>query len=115
MPNHYEAALDAKAEEYRRAAELAGEQGDERGHSLNLMCASMLGDMLRALGRAEHSGRKGLLQKIAGEASARSEAALARGDYDTADRERIKAETILWARDRLYEAEAEDEQHTGPV
>ena len=109
MLEHYEAALDAKAEEYRRAAAEAQGQGDEREHSLNLMRASMLGDMLKALGRAEHGGRRGILKKLADEALARAEAAAARDDSDTADRERIKAETILWARAQLEAAEARHE------
>ena len=105
---NYEAALDKKSVEYRRAAVQAEERGDERERSLNLMRASMLGDMLKALGRAEHNGRRGILQKLARESETRAESANARGDYDAADRERIKAETILWALECL---ETSEEHH----
>ena len=105
----YNAALDARAAEYREAAVRAEAQGDERLHSLNLMRCSMLGDMLKALGRVEHEGRRGTLRRQAEAASERAAVAEGRGDFDAADRERIKAETILWAREQLERLEAEHE------
>ena len=104
----YNALLDARAVEYRDEALQARARGDERAHAIALMRASMLGDMLKALGKAQHDGR-GAMQKIADAAEARAEAALARDDYDTADRERIKAQTILWAQAALRQLEAEHE------
>ena len=106
MIERYDAALDARAAEFRAEAARAEAAADERGHSLALMQASMLGDMLKQLGRAEHAGRRGVLQKLADAAAARSQAALDRGDHDAADQEQIKARTILWAKQALEALEA---------
>ncbi len=111
MLEKYEAALDEKAAEHRRAAAEARSRADEREASLHLMCASMLGEMLKVLGRVEHEGRRGNLQKLADAAAARAEAARARGDYDMYDQERIKAATILWAKEQLEQLEKTEARH----
>ena len=103
----YNLALDRRAAQEREKAAQANARGDERSHSIHLMCASMLGDMLKALGRVQHEGiRPGVLQKqidaLTAEAQLRSE----KGDYDAADRARVKAETIAWAQNVLKELEA---------
>ena len=102
----YNEALEQRAQKERSLAEQAKSRGDEREHSMRLMQASMLGDMLKQLGRAEHAGRRGVLQKLADAAAARSQAALDRGDHDAADQEQIKARTILWAKQALVALEA---------
>ena len=104
----YNAALDARAEEFRVEAEHAKQRGDERDHSMALMQQSMLGDMLKALGRAEHESRRGILQK---QIDAAEQSALTHrqcGDFDAADRDAIKARTIRWAKELLERLEAED-------
>ena len=103
----YYAALDARAEAFRAEAAQAEARGDERAHSLALMRASMLGDMLKVLGRVEHDGRRGMLQAQIDRCEQQARQQAGRGDYDAADRERIKAETIRWARETLEKLEAE--------
>ena len=61
--DRYYAALDQRAGEERAKAAQAKSRGDEREHSIHLMQSSMLGDMLRTLGRVQHEGaRPGALQ-----------------------------------------------------
>ena len=54
----YYAALDAEAHRMKEAATAEKNEGNERQRSICLMKASMLGDMLKALGRVEHEGKK---------------------------------------------------------
>ena len=105
----YNAALDAHAAEFHQAAEQARARGDERGHSLALMQESMLGDMLKQLGRVEHVGRRGLLQKQIDRCEAQAAKLRQRDDFDGEDQERIKAQTIRWALETLTRLEAEHE------
>ena len=102
----YNLALDRRAKEERERAAQAKACGDERGHSIHLMQCSMLGDMLKALGRVEHEGlRPGVLQAQIDALLCESERRQAQGDFDAADRARVKAETIDWARRTLKEME----------
>ena len=57
LENYY-VALDKRAQEERQKALAAKGQGDERAHSLHLMQESMLGDMLRQMGRVQHEGKR---------------------------------------------------------
>ena len=94
----YCAALDERTREERERAAQAKATGDEREQSIRLMKASMLGDMLKALGRAEHEGRKPhVLEDQIAALTAESEKLKAREDFDSADRAQSKAETIGWA------------------
>lgn len=103
----YNLALDRRAAQEREKAAQAKERGDERRHSIHLMCASMLGDMLKALGRVQHEGiRPNALQKQIDALTTEEQRLQARGDYDAADRARVKAETIAWAQNVLKELEA---------
>ena len=90
----YEKTLDAWADEERAKAAEAKKTGDERQHSIHLMKASMLGDMLKVLGKLELSGRKGNLEKIALQQMAEAGRLRGKDDYDAAERSEIKAETI---------------------
>ena len=106
----YNAALDGRAAQMREAAARAKEAGDERGHSICLMQASMLGDMLKAIGRVDHEGiRPGLLGDEVKLMEKQAEDARKRDDFDQEDRLRVKAATIRWAMDTLRGLEAEDE------
>ena len=90
----YEKTLALWADEEREKAAQAKKTGDERQHSICLMKASMLGDMLKVLGRVEMSGRKGTLERLilqCGEEAAKQKA---KDDFDAAERSEIKAETI---------------------
>ena len=105
----YNAALDAKAAEYLAKADTARLKDDERGCSVCLMQASMLGDMLKQLGRVDHEMmRPGLLQKQidAFEESAKKKKDA--GDLDNAEREQIKADTVRFALNELRRLEAEN-------
>ena len=97
----YDAALDAQAAVLRDEAAVAKSQGDQRAQSIELMKASMLGDMLKTLGRVEHDRRPGLLESLAAQARGRAQALRSRDDFDAAEREDIKADTILWALETL--------------
>lgn len=90
----YEKTLDIWASEERAQAAEAKKAGDERQHSIHLMKASMLGEMLKVLGRVELSGKKGTLEKIACQQQTEAERLKAQGDFDAAERSGIKAETI---------------------
>lgn len=103
----YNFALDLRAEEERQKAAAAKAQGDERAHSMHLMCASMLGEMLKVLGRVQHEGeRPDALGALAEAQNREEERQRARGDFDAADRARVKAQTIAWAQGVLAELEA---------
>ena len=90
----YEKTLDAWANEERAKAAEAKQTGDERQHSICLMKASMLGDMLKVLGKVELSGRKGTLERIAAQQTAEAERFKIQEDYDAAEKSEIKAETV---------------------
>ena len=104
----YNAALDERAEQERSLARAAS--GDERAHSLHLMQASMLGDMLKVLGRVQHEGRRpDVLQKQIDTLSAEAERLRAQEDFDQADRTLVKMQTIAWAQETLKRLEQEHE------
>lgn len=103
----YFLALDKRAADEREKAAQAHARSDEREHSIHLMCSSMLGDMLKVLGRVEHTGqRPGVLQSQINMLLCDAEKQKAAGDFDAADRTRVKAETIAWALNKLKELEA---------
>ena len=105
----YNGILDKRASEYRDSANSARLQGDERAHSLFLMQANMLGDMLKQLGRVEYERlRPGLLQAQIDTLEKNAERLKRAGDYDSAEREQIKAHTIRFAQDELRRLEAEN-------
>jgi len=93
-PEKYEKTLDLWAEEERAKAAEAKSAGDERQHSICLMKASMLGDMLKVLGKVEMAGRKGTLERLAVQCGLEAEKLKGREDFDAAERSEIKAETI---------------------
>lgn len=101
----YESALHALAERARQAAQEAERAGDEREKSLQLMRASMLGNMLIALGKVDLDGRHvGVLADIRAQCERNEQKLRALGDEDAADRERVKAETIAIAEEALIKA-----------
>ena len=94
--------LDEEANRLRTLAEKAKESGDERGHSVHLMRASMLGDMLKVLGRVEMEGKRPrALETLVESFSNESEQKRRTGDYDAADRAEQKAITVQFALDAL--------------
>ena len=102
----YYGALDAEAHRAKEAAEEARKTGDERSHSICLMKASMLGDMLKVLGRVEHEGKKPkALESLIESFSNEADKLRAAGDYDASDRAEQKAITVQFALDALREAE----------
>lgn len=107
---HYNHAL---AEEAKRETELAAEaakKGDLRMHSIHLMKASMLGDMLKVLGRVEYEGKRpNALETLIESFSAEADRQHRLGDYDAADRAEQKAITVQFALDALLEAEKHGE------
>ena len=102
----YNAAL---AEESKRETALAAEaakHGDARMQSIHLMKASMLGDMLKVLGRVEYEGKRpNALETLIESFSAEAERQRKLGDYDASDRAEQKAITVQFALDVLREAE----------
>ncbi|MBQ2957394.1 MAG: hypothetical protein IJE08_13135 [Clostridia bacterium] len=105
-PEKYEKILEGWSSEERKAAEAAKRAGDERRHSICLMKASMMGDMLKVLGKVEMSGRRGTLERLAAQCEAEAEKLRAREDFDAAERSMIKAETIRRARKLIDGEEA---------
>lgn len=102
----YNAALDEAAKKETALAAEASACGNERMKSIHLMKASMLGDMLKVLGRVEHEGRKPkALETLIDSFSEESERQRKFGDYDAADRAEQKAITVQYALDRLRETE----------
>lgn len=101
------------AEESGRETELAAaaaKNGDVRMQSIHLMKASMLGDMLKVLGRVEHEGKRpNALETLIESFSAESEKQRRLGDYDASDRADQKAITVQFALDALREAERNGE------
>lgn len=105
---NYNEALDKRAAQERRMAAQAKSRGDEREHSMHLMQASMLGDMLKVMGRVSHDGsRPGMLSAQIAALQKEAEAQQAKGDYDAADRARVKANIIEWAKNTLENLENE--------
>lgn len=102
-PEKYEKTLDIWSAEEKRNAEAAC---DERLRSICLMKASMLGDMLKVLGRVELSGKAGMLERIACQQQAEAEKLKKKEDFDAAERAEIKAATIRRAWKLIYEEEA---------
>ena len=101
----YYQKLDEAAQQERSLAAEAKTRGDERAHSIHLMKASMLGDMLKALGRVVYEGKRpNALINLVESLSEEAEKAHKRGDYDAADRAEQKASTIQFAIDALEEA-----------
>ena len=87
--------LNGWAAQERLNAEEAKKSGNEREHSICLMKASMMGDMLRMLGKVEMNHiRPGIMEKEIAFLTAESERLKGMDDYDAADRALIKAETI---------------------
>jgi len=100
----YYCALDERSAQERSKAAEAKAANDERGHSIHLMQASMLGDMLKVLGKVEVNGvRPGILEKQIASLTAESERLKSMDDYDAAERALIKAETIRRAQNLLKE------------
>ena len=104
---------NALAEESKRETSLAAEaarKGDAREQSIHLMKASMLGDMLKALGRVEHEGKRpNALETLIDSFSAEAERQRKLGDFDASDRAEQKAITVQFALDTLREAERNGE------
>ena len=102
----YEQILSAWSQEEKDRAMEAKKSGDERMHSIQMMKASMLGDMLKVLGKFEMTrGQKGLLEKEIVFLEKESERLKGIGDYDEAERAQIKAETVRRAWRLIYEEE----------
>ena len=93
-PEKYEKTLDLWANEERERAAEAKRTGDERMHSIHLMKASMMGDMLKVLGRVEMGGKQGTLAKLATRCDEEAGKLREKEDFDAAERSVIKAETI---------------------
>lgn len=94
----YNRALDEAAEAHRALAASAKAQEDERTCSIELMQASMLGDMLKTFGRVQHLGKKpNAMQGLIASFTTEAEEQKALGDYDASDRAQIKADVIRFA------------------
>lgn len=98
----YNRMLDERsAEELEKAAEAAA-RGDERERSIHLMQSSMLGEMLKVIGRVEHEGKRpGMMQSQIDALMQEAEKHRLRDDFDEADRVMVKARTIAWAQETL--------------
>lgn len=106
----YNALLDQRAVEEREKATKARAAGDEREFSIHLMQASMLGEMLKTLGRVEHEKtRPGILQAQIAALKMEGEKQRKKEDFDAADRTMTKMETIAFALETLKKLETEDE------
>ena len=106
----YTATLTAEAKRQTELAAEAAGKGDSRAQSIHLMKASMLGDMLKMIGKVDHEGiRPGLLGDTVKLMEKQAEEARKRDDFDLEDRQKVKADTIRWALDTLRGLEAEDE------
>ena len=107
--DQYNKALAIRAKEEHELAQQSLEKEDERMHSIHLMLESMCGDMLRELGKAQHHAPQAGVMRRMQERALQEEAQMKqRDDFDSADRARLKAETIAWAMNTLKELE---EQH----
>lgn len=104
--DNYYAALAKETEKQTANAAAAKEKGDVRLHSICLMKASMLGDMLKVLGRVEHEGKRpNALETLIDSFSQEADRQRRLGDYDESDRAEQKAITVQFALDALREAE----------
>lgn len=102
----YYSQLNCEAEKENAKAQQAASAGDEREKSVHLMKASMLGDMLKVLGRVEHEGRRpNALETLIESFGEEAERLHKLGDYDAADRAEQKATTVQFALDALRKAE----------
>ena len=102
----YHAALQKRAQEEKKKAQAAKEMGDERAHSIHLMQESMLGEMLWQIGRTQHEGKRpGMMENLIQQLEKEAEKQRALGDFDAADRAKIKGETIRFALNLLKEEE----------
>jgi len=105
----YNAELDRLSREQRDLALQAIERGDEREYTVHLMQASMLGDMLKVLGRVQHEGRRpGYIDNMLIALEREEAKQLKDGDYDLADRAKVKAQTIRGAMELLERLEKEN-------
>ena len=106
----YNNALAEESERETVLAKEAAQRGDARTQSIHLMKASMLGDMLKVLGRVEHEGKRpNALETLIGSFSEEAERQRRLGDYDASDRAEQKAITVQFALDALREAERNGE------
>ena len=106
----YNATLTAEAKRQTELAAEAAGKGDSRAQSIHLMKASMLGDMLKVLGRVELEGKRpNALETLIESFSSEAEKQYRLGDYDAADRAEQKAITVQFALDALREAERNGE------
>lgn len=105
LENYY-SLLDKEAKRENEKAVEAGQRGLERERSIHLMKASMLGEMLKVLGRVEHQGiRPNALETLINSFGEEAEKQHKNGDYDAADRAEQKAATVQFALDTLRKAE----------
>ena len=105
LENYY-SILDNEAEKENEKAVEARKKGLERERSIHLMKASMLGEMLKVLGRVEHQGiRPNALETLINSFGEEAEKQHKNGDYDAADRAEQKASTVQFALDALRKAE----------
>ena len=102
----YYLTLSKEAEKQKESAAAEAEKGDQRAQSICLMKASMLGDMLKVLGRVELEGKRpNALETLIDSFSKEADTLYRRGDYDGADRAEQKSITVQFALDALHEAE----------
>ena len=102
----YYSILNAEAERETALASEAAKKDDKRRQSIHLMKASMLGDMLKVLGRVEHEGKRpNALETLIESFSQEAERQRKLGDFDASDRAEQKAITVQFALDALREAE----------
>ena len=107
--DRYNAELDKMSARHREMALQAIEKGDEREYTIHLMQASMLGDMLKTFGRIKHEGKRpGYIENVLASLAKDEEKQKSAGDYDMADRARVKAQTIHQAISVLERLEKED-------
>ena len=107
----YNLMLAIRAEKEKEAAAQARARGDEREMSVCLMKESMLGEMLKALGRVEHEGiRPGILQAEIDELERRAAVQDEKQDFDQADRLRVQAGTVRWALNTLRKLEGKEDE-----
>jgi len=76
------------------AEALSQKEADERNRSILLMQASMYRDMLTVLGKRELQGHRGTLSRILKTLEERHSLYMEKEDFDAADREKIKMETV---------------------
>lgn len=87
----FESIMQKRASE---AEALSQKEADERNRSILLMQASMYRDMLTVLGKRELQGHRGTLSRILKTLEERHSLYMEKEDFDAADREKIKMETV---------------------